>query len=143
MYRALIEATALGTYKIIRTFEEHGVAVEELYCCGGLPEKNDLLMQIYSDVTGRTFNIARSTQTCALGSAMHGAVAAGRAAGGYDSIREAAEKMAGVRKKTYRPDPRAHAVYEKLFAEYDVLHDYFGRGGNDVMKRLKALKGVE
>ena len=143
IYRALVEATAFGTYKIIRTFESCGVAVEEIYCCGGLPERNDLLMQIYSDVTGREFKIARSAQTCALGSAMHAAVAAGKAAGGYDAIQQAAAKMAGVRKKTYRPDPAAHAVYEKLFAEYEMLHDYFGRGGCDVMKRLKALKGVE
>ena len=142
MYRALIEATAFGTYKIIRTFEESGVAVREIYCCGGLPEKNDLLMQIFSDVTGRRFRIARSRLACALGSAMHGAVAAGKAAGGFDSIREAAARMAGVRKKTYKPDPKAHAVYDKIFAEYDTLHDYFGRGGNDVMKRLKTLKGV-
>jgi len=141
MYRALLEATALGTYKIIRTFAEHGVTVDEIYCCGGLPERNDLLMQIYSDVTGRPLKIARSAQTCALGSAMHAAVAAGRAAGGYDTIQEAAAAMAGVRDKTYRPDPAAHAVYEKLFAEYDALHDYFGRGTNDVMKRLKAIAG--
>ena len=78
-----------------------------------------------------------------LGSAMHGAVAAGKPAGRYATIQEAAGKMAGVRKKTYHPDPAAHAVYEKLFAEYDGLHDYFGRGGSNVMKRLKALKGVE
>ncbi|MCX5683698.1 MAG: ribulokinase, partial [Planctomycetota bacterium] len=73
----------------------------------------------------------------------HGAVAAGKAAGGYSTIQEAAARMAGVRDKTYQPDPAAHAVYEKLFAEYDMLHDYFGRGVNDVMKRLKSLKGVE
>jgi L-ribulokinase len=73
---------------------------------------------------------------------MHGAVAAGRKAGGYDSIDEAAAAMAGVRDKTYTPDPAAHEVYEQLFAEYAALHDHFGRGGNDVMKRLKALKGV-
>ena len=143
MYRALIEATAFGTYKIIRTFEQYGVPIQEIYCCGGLPERNDLLMQIYSDVSGREFKIARSAQTCALGSAMHGAVAAGSQAGGYDTIQQAAARMAGVRDKTYRPSAQAHAVYDKIFAEYDALHDYFGRGTNDVMKRLKALKGVE
>ncbi|MBE3100053.1 MAG: ribulokinase [Planctomycetes bacterium] len=143
MYRALLEATAFGTYKIIRTFEAGGVPIEEIYCCGGLPERNDPLMQIYSDVSGRSFKIARSAQTCALGSAMHAAVAAGRAAGGYDTIQEAALRMAGVRDKTYQPSADAHAAYEKIFAEYDLLHDYFGRGANDAMKRLKALKGVE
>jgi L-ribulokinase len=140
MYRALLEATAFGTYKIIRNFEQHGVPVEEVYCCGGLPERSPLLMQIWSDVTNRTFRMARSAQTCALGAAMHGAVAAGSQAGGYDSIHDAAARMAGVKKKVYRPDAQAHAVYEKIFAEYDRLHDYFGRGENDVMKRLKAIR---
>ena len=142
MYRAVIEATAFGTYKIIRTFESRGVAVDEIYCCGGLPERNDLLMQIYSDVTGREFKIARSAQTCALGSAMHAAVAAGEAGGGYDTIEDAAARMAGIRDRLYKPNHAAHQVYEKLYAEYNTLHEYFGRGAGDVMKRLKALKGV-
>ncbi|MDK1031307.1 MAG: ribulokinase [Planctomycetia bacterium] len=141
MYRAILEATAFGTYKIIRTFEEHGVAVDEIYCCGGLPGKNPLLMQIYSDVVGREFKIARSAETCALGSAMQAAVAAGEEAGGYATIADAAAKMAGIKRKVYRPNPKNHATYDKLFVEYEQLHDYFGRGANDVMKRLKAIKG--
>jgi L-ribulokinase len=98
-------------------------------------------MQIYADVTGREMKLAKQLQTCsALGSAMHGAVAAGRAAGGYDSIFEAAKHMAHVQKLTYRPRREHHEVYDLLFKEYQTLHDYFGRGANDVMKRLKALK---
>jgi L-ribulokinase len=98
-------------------------------------------MQIYADVTGREIKVAERLQTCsALGSAMHGAVAAGRAVGGYDTIAEAAEHMAHVQKLTYRPKAQNHAIFNRLFKEYQTLHDYFGRGGNDVMKRLKALK---
>jgi L-ribulokinase len=112
-----------------------------LVACGGLPEKNKLLMQIFADVTGREIKLAKQLQTCsALGAAMHGAVAAGGAAGGYDSIFEAAEHMAHVQKLTYRPRREHHEVYNRLFKEYQTLHDYFGRGANDVMKRLKALK---
>ena len=140
LYRALLEGTAFGTYTIIRNFEAHGVTVGEIYCCGGLPDRNPLLMQIWSNVTNRPFNVARSSQTCALGAAMHGAVAAGGAAGGYDTIADAAAHMAGVKRKSYRPDPAAHAVYEELYAEYERLHDYFGRGGSDVMKQLKAIR---
>ncbi|HZP00111.1 MAG TPA: ribulokinase [Terriglobia bacterium] len=141
VYRALIEATAFGTRQIIEAFESKGVAVKELVACGGLPEKNRLLMQIYADVTGREIKLARQLQTCsALGAAMHGAVAAGRAGGGYDSIVEAAEHMARVQKLAYRPRPEHHEIYNRLFKEYQTLHDYFGRGANDVMKRLKALK---
>jgi L-ribulokinase len=141
IYRALIEATAFGTRQIVEAFESKGVHVKELVACGGLPEKNKLLMQIYADVTGREIRLAKQLQTAsALGSAMHGAVAAGRAGGGYDSIFEAAENMAHAQKLTYRPRPEAPGIYDGLFKDYQALHDYFGRGANDVMKRLKALK---
>jgi L-ribulokinase len=141
IYRALIEATAFGTRQIIEAFESRGVEVRNLVACGGLPERNKLLMQIYADVTGREIRIARQLLTCpALGSAMHGAVAAGMEAGGYDTIFEAAQKMAHLQKDSYRPRKKAHDVYNRLFREYQTLHDYFGRGANNVMKRLKALQ---
>ena len=140
IYRALIEATAFGTRVIIDAFESKGLAIEELYACGGLPERNQLLMQIYADVTGRNIKVARSSQTPALGSAMFGAVAAGPKAGGYATITEAAARMAGLKDVVYRPDPDRAVIYEELYREYVQLHDYFGRGPNDVMKRLKALR---
>lgn len=141
IYRALIEATAFGTRTIVEAFESKGIAVNELVACGGLPEKNRLLMQIYADVTGREIKLADPLQTCsALGAAMHGAVAAGSAAGGYTDIGDAARHMARVQKRTFKPHAGNHAVYDRLYAEYHTLHDYFGRGANDVMKRLKTLK---
>ncbi|HEX6209094.1 MAG TPA: ribulokinase [Actinomycetota bacterium] len=140
IYRALIEATAFGTRVIIDSFESNGVAVNEIVACGGLPERNKLLMQIYADVTGREFNIAASGQTPALGSAMFGAVAAGSAEGGYDTIVDAAKNMAGLRDERYTPNPANRAVYDELYEDYRALHDYFGRGPNDVMKRLKATR---
>ena len=140
VYRALIEATALGTRVIVEAFDKNGVPVNELVACGGLPEKNKLLMQIYADVTGREIKVTASRQTPALGSAMHGAVAAGKNAGGYDSIFDAALKMARLKKETFKPIPAHQQVYEELYADYVALYDYFGRGANDVMKRLKALR---
>ncbi len=140
IYRALIEATAYGTRIIVETFEDSGVAVDEIVATGGLPERNKLLMQIYADITGREFKVAASKQAGALGSAMFGAVAAGKAAGGYDTIFEAAQHMAHLKDEVFRPIPENQAVYDKLYAEYKVLHDYFGRGDNDVMKRLKRVK---
>jgi L-ribulokinase len=140
IYRALIEATAYGTRVIVEAFERNGVPVNELVACGGLPEKNHLLMQIYADVTGREMKVTASGQTPALGSAMFGAVAAGNAAGGYDSIFEAAKYMAHLKEVVYKPVPEHKLVYDQLFAEYLTLHDYFGHGGNDVMKRLKKIK---
>ena len=63
-------------------------------------------MQIFADVTGREFAVAASGQAPALGSAMFGAVAAGAAAGGYDSIVEASRHMAHLGEDRYRPDRR-------------------------------------
>jgi L-ribulokinase len=140
VYRALIEATAYGKREIIENFEANGVPIGELYACGGIASKDPFMMQVYADVTKREIRISASAQTVALGSAMFGAVAAGKAKGGYDSIFEAAKVMPRLKDEVYRPDPAASAVYDKLFAEYRVLHDYFGRGENDVMKRLKDLK---
>ena len=140
IYRVLIEATAYGTRMIIDTFQENGVAVDEIVACGGLPERNKLLMQIYADVTGREIRTSASQQTPALGSAMFGAVAAGRPAGGYDSIFEAAQYMARLKDEVFTPITEHKTVYDQIYAEYTHLHDYFGRGQNDVMKRLKALK---
>jgi L-ribulokinase len=140
IYRALIEATAYGTRMIIDTFESNGVAISEIVATGGLPERNHMLMQIYADVTGRPIKRAASSQGGALGSAMHGAVAAGSAGGGYDSIVEAAKHMAHLHEQSYTPIAEHQAVYDKLYAEYRTLHDYFGRGANDVMKRLKHLR---
>lgn len=140
IYRALIEATAYGARIIIETFQKNGVPIHELVACGGLPEKNKLFMQIYADVIGLPVKVSASNQTSALGSAMFGAVAAGKALGGYDSIYEAAKAMAHLKDQTYVPTTENQDVYEKLYAEYVILHDYFGRGANDVMKHLKAIK---
>jgi L-ribulokinase len=127
---------------IIDAFEAAGVAVDEVVACGGLPERNRLLMQIYADVTGRVFRVAASSQTAALGSAMFGAVAAGTAGGGYDTIGEATERMARLSDLGYHPDPAHRETYEALYAEYRRLHDDFGRGANDVMKRLKTIRAA-
>ena len=140
IYRALIEATAFGTRVIIEAFESAGVRVDEVVACGGLPARNKLLMQIYADVTGRKFTVAGSRQAPALGAAIFGAVAAGAAAGGYDSIVDASRNMGRLSDESYTPDPGRRATYDLLFREYLTLHDLFGRGGENVMRRLKRIQ---
>jgi L-ribulokinase len=140
IYRALIEATAFGTRLIVETFRDYNIPIREIVATGGLPDRNHLLMQIYADVIGLPIHLPEASQIGGLGSAMHAAVAAGSRAGGYDSIMDASRHMARLRKEYYQPDLENKIVYDQLFAEYVSLHDYFGRGGNDVMKRLKNLK---
>jgi L-ribulokinase len=136
IYRALIEATAFGTRTIIDAFETRGLPIRELVAAGGLPEKNRLLMQIYADVTAKPIYLSGSPQAPALGSAMHAAVAAGL----YADIEAAAAAMGKLKDEVIRPIAAHQPVYNRLYAEYKTLYDYFGRGANDVMKRLKQIR---
>jgi L-ribulokinase len=142
IYRALIEATAYGTRVIVETFEAHGVPITDMVACGGLADKSPLIMQIYADVTGRPFRLSASDQTPALGSAMFGAVAAGAADGGHATIEDASRSMARLQDRVFTPIPENAATYDILYREYVRLHDYFGRGENDVMKTLRGLRAA-
>ncbi len=145
IYRALIEGTAFGALTIINRYEEYGVKIAEVINCGGIAEKNPLIMQIYADVMGREMKIARSAQTCALGSAIAGAVVAGTETGGYGSYPDAQEAMCGTKEVSYKPDSENHRVYQELYRLYSLLHDAFGRRDwsgalYDVMKDLLAIR---
>ena len=135
VYRALLEATAFGTRVIIDAFETAGLPVSELIIAGGLL-RNQLLMQIYADVTRRPLSLVASEQAPALGSAIHAAVAAGA----YPDVRTASAAMGKAHAKAFKPDTVSADVYDQLYAEYLLLHDYFGRGANEVMHRLRALR---
>jgi L-ribulokinase len=140
-YRALIEATAFGALRIIERLEEYGVMVKEVVTCGGIAEKSALAMQIYADVFGRPVKVSRSAQTCALGSAIFGAVVGGA----YPNVQEAQAAMTGYKEHVYQPEPGAVAVYAKLYALYRDLHDAFGTDdwqGNlgHVMKQLLDIQ---
>lgn len=135
MYRALVEATAFGTRMIIENFEKYGVRVDEFYASGGIAEKSPFAMQIYSDVIKKPIRISGSTQSCALGSAIFGAVV-GKA---HPDIVTAAEKMGKLKDVVFYPDEKSSQVYDKLFAEYATLQEYFFKQ-NDVMKKLKHIK---
>ncbi|MDF2699635.1 MAG: L-ribulokinase [Haloplasmataceae bacterium] len=140
IYRALIEATAFGTRVIIEQFESQGIKIDELYATGGISKKSPLIMQIYADVTGRTIKIGSSEQAVALGSAILGAVVATSKNGGYDSITDASLKMGNVDTVVYTPIESNRLVYNILYNEYKLLHDYLGNGENEVLLRLKSLR---
>ncbi len=140
IYRALIEATAYGTREIIENYRRNGVPVDEFYASGGISQKDPMTMQIYADVLNMPIKIAGSVQGPALGSAIFASVAAGKDVGGHANIYEAARQMGKIKDTVYYPCAENAAVYDELFREYSILHDYFGRGTNDVMKRLKNIK---
>ncbi|MCX6559210.1 MAG: ribulokinase [Candidatus Aminicenantes bacterium] len=126
IYRALIEATAFGARTIIERLREYGVGIDRVVNCGGIAEKNPLVMQIYADVIGLEMKVARSAQTCALGSAIAGAVAAGPAAGGFKDFASAQAAICGVKARSYKPDPARRKIYAEIYPLYRRLHDAFG-----------------
>lgn len=141
VYRALIEATAFGALIILRRLEEYGVAIEEVVNCGGIAEKNPLLLQIYADVTGKVMKVSKSQETCALGAAMCGAVVGGA----FSSFDEARENLTGVRDVAYRPIAENQMVYTRLYELYKTLHDAFGTSDTKhdlypVMKELLRIR---
>ncbi len=144
VYRALIEATAFGARMIIERIREYGVKVNQIVCCGGIAEKNAMLMQIYADITGSDMCVSRSSQTCALGSAIAASVLAGSVNGGHDTLQDAQEAMTGIKDIVYTPNPENHKVYTEIFTLYRKVHDAFGGVENPelgtVMKELLAIK---
>ena len=141
IYRALIEATAFGALTIINRFEEYGVLIKQIVNCGGIAEKNPMLMQIYADVTGREMKVSRSAQTCALGSAIAAAVV-GKA---HKNFAAAQKAMCGLKAKTFKPNKKAHQVYSQIYTLYKKMHDSLGVKGtaqdiSGVMKDLLAIK---
>jgi len=140
IYRALIEATAFGARMIIGRLSDYGVPIRRIVCAGGIAEKNPLLMQIYADVTGCTLRVAGSGQACALGAAMSAAVLAGE----HRSFQAAQRAMTRLRKVSYKPDARRKKVYDKLYAQYRVLHDGFGgvTRKTDLSGVMKALLDI-
>jgi L-ribulokinase len=145
IYRALVEATAFGSRVIAERLEATGVAVKQVVNCGGIAARSPFVMQIYADVLNRPVAISRSTQTCALGAAIAGAVVAGAERGGYGDFASAITAMTGVQDKVYEPVPANVAVYERLYGLYRQLHDAFGVAGHTsdisgVMKQLLEIR---
>ena len=140
IYRALLESAAYGIRAIFDTFRECGVEVRSITASGGISTKNPLMMQIYADVLNTPVDTAASGQGSAFGAAVYAAKAAGKEAGGYDDIREAARRMGHKGGAVYFPDSENSARYQKLYSEYRKLLSYFGQGGNEVMHFLHEIR---
>ena len=136
IYRALIEATAYGTRAIIEAFVKAGVPVNGVYAGGGIARKDPMAMQIYADVCNMEIQVVESSQSGAFGSAILGFAASGQFGDVYDLVR----KMGKAGDLRYAPKPENVQVYEQLYAAYQRLTDYFGKGGNDVLHMLKQLR---
>lgn len=141
VYKAIIEATAFGTRKIIEEIENNGINLENIFACGGLSRKSSLVMQVFADVLGRKIEVTNITQTTAFGAAMYGIVAAGSANGGYDNMIDAIANLVKPAQKAYVPNKKNYKVYSKLYEQYIRLHNLLGIDNEDIMLELKKMKG--
>lgn len=133
---ALFEATGYGARTIIEAHRNAGIDINEIVAVGGIAEKNPVFVQIFADIIGCPIYVPEVKNACALGTAIYASLAAGKARGGYDHVSDAVEAMGCKKYTEFHPIEQNQMIYEKLYREYRELHDYFGRGGNDVMKRL-------
>ncbi|MBE6573740.1 MAG: ribulokinase [Ruminococcaceae bacterium] len=140
IFRALVEATAYGARVIIDNYKKYSLKINEIHAAGGIAEKNPFVMQLYADILGCDIMVSGSPQAAALGAAIFGSVAAGKSAGGYDNVVEAAEKMGKLKDVVYKPNLENKDIYDSLYNEFCFLFDYFGRGKNKIMKKLKNIK---
>ena len=136
MYRAMLEATAFGTRKIIENYREHGVEINAYYAAGGIAQKNSMLMQIYADVIGMPVQVLKTAQGPAFGSGVFAAVGGGY----FDSVPEGAKALGSLGDKIYTPNPENQKIYDKLFHHYITLHDFFGKDQKNLMHSLKSMR---
>lgn len=140
IYRGLLESTAFGTRRVIETFENGGINVREVIACGGLAERNTLLLQLTADIVGREALATPVAHASAVGAAIYAATAAGPSLGGYASLQDAITRMGSRERVAYRPRPVEQRFYAQHYQDYLELARHFGEGGTGVMKRLREQR---
>jgi len=127
IYRSMVEATAFGARRILESYREAGVRIERVIASGGLPRKSPVVMQLYADILGRDITVPKVSYASALGAGVCAAVAYEYGTGSREAFQRVCGRMARYGSAAYRPDPRAAAVYNRLYELYLELHDFAGR----------------
>jgi L-ribulokinase len=136
IYRALLESIAFGNRRIMENFIEHGLELSEIVACGGIAERSPLIMQLLADTSGFEVHIPGSGEIPSRGSALFGAVAAGV----FPDIASAIEATRPQIARTYRPDPAAKAVYDRVYPLYRTLYETLGRSQVELLHDLKRAR---
>ena len=111
---------------------------ESTFICGGIAHKNNLLLQIMSDVLGRPLEVSAEPQATALGAAICAATALGADNGGYESLPEAIHQMKAGCLKTIQPNLENTKAYERIYNHYHQLYNIFGHQYSGIMKDLRV-----
>jgi L-ribulokinase len=136
IYRALLESIAYGNRRVMDNFEEHGLELSEIVACGGIAERSPLTMQLIANISGRPVHVPASTEVPARGSALFGAVAAGK----FDGITEAIDALAPGTARTFEPDAQAKDTYDRMYAIYRDLYEILGRTRVELLHNLKRIR---
>lgn len=136
IYRAYLEATAFGTKMIMQQYQDWHMEVEKVFACGGIPKKNAVMMDIYTNVLNKKLIVMDSEYAPAIGAAILGAVSGGA----HNSINDAVDAM--KEPILYEINPEAEKVqrYETLFKAYKALHDIHGYKKANIMKDIQSLR---
>jgi L-ribulokinase len=124
---AAIEGTAFHTRVILDRMAGHGVTVRRVINAGGIPQKNDVLNQVYANVLGRPVLVPNKS-VVSLGSAIFAFLAAGT----FKTIEEAQDKICPSH-RTFAPEGSAQRTYEELYFLYNKLYFALGLPGGDGM----------
>jgi L-ribulokinase len=122
---AAIEGTAFHTRVILDRMAQHGVPIKRVINAGGIPQKNDVLNQVYANVLGRPV-LVPSSSVVSLGSAIFAFLAAGT----FKTIEEAQDKICPSH-KTFMPDESAQGIYDALYPLYSKLYFALGQRNGD------------
>ena len=114
MFRALVEATAFGSKKIIAHFKEQNVQIEGIIAIGGVAHKSNFVMQVLADVLDQPIKVAKAEQPVALGAAMAAAVACKL----HNTFEEAQKTMGSGFMKEFHPIPENVQKYHQLYLRY-------------------------
>lgn len=120
VFRALVEATAFGSKSIAERLMQEGVRIEGVIALGGVAKKSRLVMQILADVLNMPIYVAKSEQTCALGSAMAASVAAGI----HKDFGTAQLAMSAGIDCTYTPRAEYATIYQSIYQKYQSLGNH-------------------
>lgn len=142
IYRCLIEGTAFGTRTILEAFENGGLPTGTLFAAGGIADKDPMTLQIYADICGKEIRLSKSRNSGALGSAILGALAAGPGVSGFRDAADAVRALGAVKDTVVRPIEENRRIYDRLYAEYRTLYEYFSKT-NRVMKNLRQITAGE
>ncbi|MEP6714544.1 MAG: ribulokinase [Terriglobia bacterium] len=128
---AAVEGAAFHSRVILTHMEAHAVPIRRVINGGGIPQRNNVLNQVYANVLDKPILVPAADVT-SLGSAIFAFLAAGT----FASIKEAQAALC-PEYRTFLPQPETRQTYDELYGHFRELYFQFGRG--EVMPAIRRI----